>query len=75
MLHQNPSQASEKDTGIYLNELKQNIDAHTHDENDDITDIKQRMRRCIKLAKKNKFKKANVALNPSKITDLNEPEI
>ena len=71
----NPSQTNEKDVGIFINNLVQNIDEYRYNEDDDINDIKSRIRRCIKLAKMNKFKKADAALNPSKIADLNKPEI
>ena len=70
-----PTQTNETDLGIYLNELIQNIDDYRYDENDDINDIKSRIRRCIKYAKQNKFKKADNALNPTKIADLNKPEL
>ena len=74
-LQNNPSQTTETDIGIHLNELIQNIDDYKYDENDDVESIKKRIRRCLKYAKLNKFKKADNALNPTKIADLNKPEL
>ena len=70
-----PTQTNENNMGIYLNELIQNIDEYRYDECDNVNDIKMRIRRCIKYAKLNQFKKADNALNPTKIADLNKPEL
>ena len=64
-LQNNPLQSQEKDIGIFLNELTQNIDEYKYDTHDTVNDIKHRIKRCIKLAKLNKFKKADAALNPT----------
>ena len=74
-LKQNMIQTNEKEVELYLNELTQNINKYKYDDNDTVDDIKYRIKRCIKLAKQNKFKKADNALNPTKIAVVNKPEL
>ena len=66
-LQSNPLQSNEKEIGIYLNDLIQNIDDYKYDEYDTAKDVQYRIKRCIKLAKQNKFKKADAALNQPKL--------
>ena len=67
-----PLQTLERESAFCSNELSRDIDGVRWTSEDTNSDLKDRMRRCVRYGMRGHLRKANQALFPSKIGDLDD---